>query len=616
MARAWPPTKLGHNYGLMHGNFWDTTTNGATTIGPGFNVEYGNSFDTMGAAAAGANQFGALFKNSLRWLPDSAVHSIVSNGVYRIYAFDTPQRTNGRLYAAKVRKDYGRDYWLEFRQAFPGNVSMQNGLLLNWSPWSASSGGTDLLDTTPGTLTKADAAVVIGRTFSDVPAGVHLTPVARGATGTDPWIDVQVNLGTFPANWAPFLEVEMDPTNAAPGVLVHFHATATDLDGDALAYAWSFDDGSFSTNNLPWTSHAWGTPGEHVVRCVVSDMKGGIASANTIVPVGKPTGFRLSGIILDANDDPIEGVRVDNGITNTAGYVSSYTDSDGGFVLTGLTGEITLEATKYGYTFTNATWENPIQVSSNLLYVNFLAQPITVGESLGLHQSGHREQQTGEPPCADPHGQHQRRPGGKPAGHRHGPRGCGFELQPSADRGFEPGSHSRRHEPTRVRLHAGKRLDRGSDAKWPVSRSSTIPPSTSPPWPRRRSRSWTTINRARQASPSVSPTVSSLRTAWTIACSSSRARASRPATCPSIYSVSGTATAGTDFPTLLGVVVIPAGQISATVAFRPIDDKDVEPDETVTLTVSADPTYTGAGSSATATIVDDDILIVTVAPTR
>ncbi|MCX6927081.1 MAG: hypothetical protein NT154_28325, partial [Verrucomicrobia bacterium] len=54
---------------------------------------------------------------------------------------------------------------------------------------------------------------------------------------------------------------------------------------------------------------------------------------------------------------------------------------------------------------------------------------------------------------------------------------------------------------------------------------------------------------------------------------------------------------------------------SATVAFRPIDDKDVEPDETVTLTVSADPTYAGAGSSATGTIVDDDILIVTVAPT-
>ncbi|MCX6921633.1 MAG: hypothetical protein NT154_00205, partial [Verrucomicrobia bacterium] len=84
--------ELGHNYGLMHGNFWDTTTNGATAIGPGYNVEYGNSFDTMGAAAAGANQFGAFFKNSLGWLPDSADHSVASNGVYRIYAFDTPQR--------------------------------------------------------------------------------------------------------------------------------------------------------------------------------------------------------------------------------------------------------------------------------------------------------------------------------------------------------------------------------------------------------------------------------------------------------------------------------------------------------------------------------------------
>jgi hypothetical protein len=63
------------------------------------------------------------------------------------------------------------------------------------------------------------------------------------------------------------------------------------------------------------------------------------------------------------------------------------------------------------------------------------------------------------------------------------------------------------------------------------------------------------------------------------------------------------------------VVIIPAGQTSATVSIRPTDDKNVEPDETVTLTVAANATYTGAGASVTANIVDDDILVVTVSPT-
>ena len=607
--------ELGHNYGLMHANFWDTTTNGAAAIGPGFSVEYGNSFDTMGAAAAGANHFGALFKNSLGWLPDSAVHSVASNGVYRIYAFDTPQRTNGRLYAAKVHKDYGRDYWLEFRQAFPRNVSMQNGLLLNWSPWSASSGGTDLLDTTPGTLTKADAALVIGRTFSDVPGGIHLTPVARGATGTAPWIDVQVNLGTFPANWAPFLQVEMDPTNATPGGWVHFHATATDLDGDTLAYAWSFDDGSFSTNNLPWTSHAWGAPGEHVVRCMVSDMKGGIASANTIVPVGKPTGFRLSGIILDANDDPIEGVRVDNGITNTAGYVSSYTDSDGGFVLTGLAGEITLEATKYGYTFTNATWENPIQVSSNLLQVNFLAQPITwVSLSVSTDRVLEGSPQTGQLVLT--------RTGGT-----NDDLAVSLQVSGTArvglDLSFNPplsvGSNQVVIPAGTNRLVFDFTPVNDSIAEATEVASITIlddPAFYIAPLAEVQ------IKVLADDPPSLPGVSVSLANPFIPEIGADDflfvfSRTGKPTgDLPVYYSVSGTATAGKDFPTLLGVVVIPAGQASAMVAFRPIDDKDVEPDETVTLTVSSDLTYTSAGSSATATIVDDDILVVTVAPTR
>ena len=95
---------------------------------------------------------------------------------------------------------------------------------------------------------------MVGRTFNDNPAGVHITPMARGVTGTDPWLEVQVNLGTFPGNQPPELHVELDQTNIVAGGLVHFHAATWDSRADALAYAWTFDDLSFSTNNLPWIS--------------------------------------------------------------------------------------------------------------------------------------------------------------------------------------------------------------------------------------------------------------------------------------------------------------------------------------------------------------------------
>src|SRR5262249_18307272 len=148
-------------------------------------------------------------------------------------------------------------------------------------PWGQSNGGSQLLDTTPGTPTnyggKEDAAVVVGRTFTDPGAGVHITPVGCGADGPSAWLDVQVNLGAFAGNQPPELSIEVDPPNPAPGALVHFHATATDPDGDPLAYAWTFDDLTFSTNNLPWTFKSWTKTGDHLVRCVVSDMKGGIA---------------------------------------------------------------------------------------------------------------------------------------------------------------------------------------------------------------------------------------------------------------------------------------------------------------------------------------------------
>lgn len=88
--------------------------------------------------------------------------------------------------------------------------------------------------------------------------------------------------------------------------------------------------------------------------------------------------------------------------------------------------------------------------------------------------------------------------------------------------------------------------------------------------------------------------------------------ASRPITFG--YTVSGTATPGTDYVTLSGTGVIPANQGSITITVTPIQDLLVDPGETVILTLKPDSavpaTYAlGAAASITdtLTIIDDDL---------
>ena len=83
------------------------------------------------------------------------------------------------------------------------------------------------------------------------------------------------------------------------------------------------------------------------------------------------------------------------------------------------------------------------------------------------------------------------------------------------------------------------------------------------------------------------------------------------------YSISGSATPGVDYAAMSGVVSIPAGQNSATVAFNALDDAEVETNETVTVTLLAAAAYTvnGSSSNATVTILDDDPVTVTVIAT-
>jgi uncharacterized protein YjdB/fibronectin type 3 domain-containing protein len=73
------------------------------------------------------------------------------------------------------------------------------------------------------------------------------------------------------------------------------------------------------------------------------------------------------------------------------------------------------------------------------------------------------------------------------------------------------------------------------------------------------------------------------------------------------YTVSGTATKGTDYNTLSNYVVIPAGLTTATVIIKPIDDTVVENNETAIVTLATNNSYIiGTVNNATVTIYDND----------
>jgi hypothetical protein len=79
------------------------------------------------------------------------------------------------------------------------------------------------------------------------------------------------------------------------------------------------------------------------------------------------------------------------------------------------------------------------------------------------------------------------------------------------------------------------------------------------------------------------------------------------------YGIGGSASNGVDYQTLLGSVIIPANQATATILVTPIDDNAIEGDETVIVTLSANAGYAlGAQTSATVTIADDDAPVVTI----
>jgi uncharacterized delta-60 repeat protein len=675
---------LGFNFGLYYANAWNSRNEPRNNIppnprspnanypidsdsrighdginAPGRSDQEGDLFDAMGDGngAFPRSHFNIISKYQLGWLPSHALRGISTSGTNRIYAYDSPERVEGRLYGLVVRKDSRRDYWVSFRHLWTNNLWLRDGVELHWpsfGPYEGQGGigSTDLFDTTPGSAAGMnDAALVVGRTFQDDEAQVYITPTEKGGVGREQWVDVVVNKGPFPTNRPPSLNLTASALNVQPNTVVTFTANAADPDFDKLAYYWEYSDQTLGTNTAV-ISRTFTTNGHYVVRCEVSDMKGGKTIRHLLITVGTPSTFLMSGRVFDSDNQPLAGVRIQNGVSGS-GYRVAFTDSDGAYTIPNIVpGDYANRAFLYGYRTEPLTFFNPVTIAAgNAVNLDHVAFPVTkvsvlfgndVDEDEGsgtfiVSRTGDTSSELAVPYILAgraTRGQDFQPPTTNVVIIPAGQSSVFFNLQPIDD------SISEGAESIIMTLQTLGRMERVSTILTNTGSTNEIITITNvvnfPGYEliiENGSYSWyqtypfyvaapaeATVN-IRDNEPPAPPAVSfgvsqfvSTGIAFESGNGSTAVYVSRtgdlsqPVTV--YYSLSGTATNGADYNRLPGRVTIPAEREFAVIPIVPINDSLVEGAETVVLNILPDPGYTGAGS-ASVTIIDDDLPLVT-----
>jgi PKD repeat protein len=281
--------EFGHNYGLGHASFWVPPALSTNPLDPtGANDEYGDPFDVMGNGPLPDAHFHSEAKQRLNWLTAGEWTDATAggSGTYRIHRVDNQNTTGVRgLRVTRGADDY---LWVGHRRSF-ANGWLKAGAYIVWK--RPGQGRSWFVDFTPGSTTpssndRRDGALAIGRTYSDTAANVFITPIARGGTSPNEYLDVRVNLGPFPGNAAPTATIG-GPSTIGARQSVIFTAQASDTNGDALAYAWDFGSG-FTFDNNPSAATAWNYGGTYTVTLTVSDMKGGSVTTTKSVTVVDP----------------------------------------------------------------------------------------------------------------------------------------------------------------------------------------------------------------------------------------------------------------------------------------------------------------------------------------
>jgi M6 family metalloprotease-like protein len=282
--------EFGHNYGIGHSGFWQTSDGSVT--GAGANVEYGDRYDIMGGGDVPKGHFHSQAKARLNWLAANEWNdaTLLGSTTHRLYRIDssatvgTPRGVRITRSSAAGAQEY---LWLGYRPSYTGMPYLESGAYMVWQRPNESRSW--LVDTTPTTSGEiSDAPIGLGRTYVDAASSTFITPLGTGGVGAESYLDVRVNLGPFPENVAPVLGAIIGPANVpARSATAYALAAANDANNDTLAYAWSAGDGRIFPNTQG-VNPSWVVGGNYNLSVVVSDMKGGTATAQRAVAVVDP----------------------------------------------------------------------------------------------------------------------------------------------------------------------------------------------------------------------------------------------------------------------------------------------------------------------------------------
>ncbi len=307
--------EIGHNYGLNHANLWKVT-DGNPVSASGVSQEYGDDFDMIGGGGTIENQFSHWNKSILQWIPDTAVTTIMSGGTYRVFRFDAQGANLANTLSLKIVRDRTRDYWIGHRRATT-NASLDDGAYILWGYNQNQQG--DLLDmTTPGAST-SDAALAVGATFTDTAAGITIHPLARGGSGADEWLDVQVSFQPR-IQWAKSETIVDEQVGSAVIILTRTNNSAGAVSvhyATSPGTATSPADFTASSGNVTWADGD-SAPKNVTIPIVADALVEG--TQNFTVTLSSPSG----GVIVDS---PVTTVTIaDAGAVDT-GFTPAFINS-------------------------------------------------------------------------------------------------------------------------------------------------------------------------------------------------------------------------------------------------------------------------------------------------
>ena len=184
--------ELGHNFGVHHASSLSCTSGGVrvSISSSCSSSEYGDPFTVMGAGATKHDH--ATHLGQFGWLPTSEVRAVGPGGPYQLGSIlDGPagsdrllrvDRHNGTWFYLDVRSVHGPNF-----DNFGSGDPAVNGVTVRISPNAPTPAfgvsQTQLVDTTPGTSTYADAPLAVGSTLTDPQTGLQITTLSAGSGG-------------------------------------------------------------------------------------------------------------------------------------------------------------------------------------------------------------------------------------------------------------------------------------------------------------------------------------------------------------------------------------------------------------------------------------------------